>query len=180
MVAGTVQLGSPIEPACVRVGRVGGAGWGRVNCCYRDGKTEPVNVCTWVPLSPAALQETSGQTSLQRSTRTVLLENVEGKSEMAAKPTICDKVYWSCLWLSCCDVFVCGKLCLGGSRAYRFAIYSSFVPLFHFFSHENICFLPSDPVSSFYYCRASLTCCCDGVFGKRASIDRPPCVCLMF
>lgn len=73
MVAGTVRLGSPIEPACVRVGRGRG-----VNCCYRDGKTEPVNVSTWVPLSPAALQETSGQTSLQRHTRTVILEDVEG------------------------------------------------------------------------------------------------------
>lgn len=87
MVADTVQLGSPIEPACVIVG----AGWG-VRCCYREWTTEPVNVCTWVPLSPAALQETSGQNSLPRSPHIVLLENVEGKSETAAKPTICDKV----------------------------------------------------------------------------------------
>lgn len=91
MVAGTVRLGSPIEPepACVTVGCGGGEG-GRY-CRYRDGTTEPVNVCTWVPLSPAALQETSGQMSLQISSHTVLLKNVEGKSEMAAKPTSCDK-----------------------------------------------------------------------------------------
>lgn len=64
---------------------------GGASCCYGDGKTEPVNLCTWVPLSPAVLQETSDQTSLQGSIRTVLLGNLEEKSKMAAKPTICDK-----------------------------------------------------------------------------------------
>ncbi len=152
MVAGTVQLGSPIEPACVRVG----TGWG-VRCCYREWTTEPVNVCTWVLLSPAALQETSGQTSLPRSTHTVLLENVEGKSETIGKPTVCGKVCTgSCLWLSYCDVFECGKLCSGGSCAYKSAIYSSLVPRFHFFTPENICFLPSDPIFLFLQSLAGL------------------------
>lgn len=83
MVAGTVRLGSPIEPARVRV--VGE----RVRRCYWDGKTEPVNVCTWVPLSPAALQETCGQTPLPRSTHTFLLLKMwKKKSEMAAEPTL--------------------------------------------------------------------------------------------
>ena len=151
-----------------------------VSCCYRDGTTEPVNVCTWVPLSHAALQESSGETSLPRSTRTVVLGNCGRKIRAAAIPTISDN---DCAGVAAGSVTVMSLYegeTLGGSCAYRFAIYSSLVPHFHFFSHENICFLPSDPISSFHHRRASVACCRDGMFGKRASIDRPPCVCLMF
>lgn len=69
---------------------------------------------------------------------------------MVAKPTFHDKDCTEVASGSVTDIFVCGKLCLGGSCACRFAIYSSLVPRFYFFSHENICFLPSDPISSFY------------------------------
>lgn len=155
-------------------------GGGGVSCCYRDGTTEPVNVCTWVPLSHAVLQESSVQTSLPRSTHTVVLGNCGRKIWTAAIPTICDN---DCAGVASGSVTAMSLYegeTLGGSCAYRFAIYSSLVPHFHFFSLENICFLLSDPISFFHHRRASVACCRDGMFGKRASIDRPPCVCLMF